>query len=74
MVSGEERLGNILLLTLLLLSSPTFHHPYNAILYGDGRGVEDAAPYGWVVDARCGIVMICIETGMFTYISATFTA
>ena len=34
----------------------------------------DAAPYGWVVDARCGIVMMCIETGMFTYISATFTA
>ena len=39
-----------------------------------GRGVGDAAPYGWAGDGRCGIVVKCIETCMYMYVSATFTA
>ena len=67
-------MGNILLPTNLLPLHQPFPHPYNAILYGDPRGVEDAAPYGWAGDERCGIVVECIETGMLYIVSATFTA
>ena len=75
-VSGKwwGKVGLYTLTYLIYNHSPTFSHPYNAILYGSPRGVEDAAPYGWVVDGRCGIVMMCMKTGMYMYVSATLTA
>ena len=74
LVSGEERLGNILLPTHLLpLRQPFSTHitPYYMAAQGASR---TPPPTGGCVDARCGIVGRCMETGMYMYVSATFKA